>query len=1129
MAIQNINLLQQQIDFEHLKNVNDRYILDSLANLGQRLGVKGAGITMNTLYLKDLINFSDDERALVIHYNSNIIEAWKCTYDGILNIQSQYRYNNAKSVTGIKSLNVVDNIIQELDIDKYSTYNTFAFKGNVINDLFEWKNYNDIRTYISNISNVSLKNNIIEAALFGETFINDDIIYEKIKYNITNSIIETYYKVQLLYVENNVSYYLLCVLNLYNATSYQLKMYVFTYSNIEFLNKESLNNVAQSSINEDTNINSINVNVSNQYDNIINDIISIHKNNLTERTDDNGYIITLHNVFEDNILIDYNKEKNVLLSINNQYQRQVINNILTHVDINIETFINFLNNHIAYLIPNIIKYCIKYLYTHSRKTLLSRILCNLYEYINNNELNINTYNNLVYTNQGHNGYLVIDRDFEFKYLCSDDNIFNMYMSTTFNVELCSMNNIPVENQLSTLTYIYNNAQIIKDTKTINVCSYGHYYNYDGIDTLSYILFNSYVNPYIGYDNNWFINNKRTGVSAAATRLTNVNFLIFATDNQSMHILESNIAKNFNKIYSSFDSSNANGVPESVSIKWIYPSDTSAIKIRSIVVSDKLYNLSFDETNKSETFVNTFVDAKLPYIYLQSNTDLSNTLVILRHTLNTGMAASNPYDLYILYNLNTEVEDNYYLEPVTIGDNKLLTISSIFNDNIVKNEDMVKRIISDMQLSFKLFGLHNINASNDNDSYITLLYAGRYKKIDNNSNNATKQVNDLIIVNNNNSNVSMDDLVDDLTNSKLWFGNEDPTEILASRQLDSDISTYNTENNDETGQSITSTENLSDSKIIQLYEYINNNLPSLYLTNMLYSEAKFMNKLGILTYGPNGDKYFDYLGANRANGHSDELIFEPLSFLNDYTLNINAQDEFKKVHEKLRLKYEVIYEKIPYRLIDTIQDKDSIIENYVYQENLNGVIKFYNTTNDILNANCLFVSSYNYDSDNNQYTFNFYLNLPFLIKKYFNINSIATFVEKNKIIINGIDYITKNINTINKNHYYIINDNTNFNVENIKLYNIGQAIYKQDSSGNSNEYSYYKDNNTGKIHFITPAPAQLNISGVEEYINDNINNQNNQNNRSLNDLQFTSSNIQLTIYKIVTNNEQTSYNIYINNI
>ena len=57
MAIQSINTLQNA---DNYNNIAKEYLLESLANLGQRYNVKGDSISINSLYLNRLFSFTNE-------------------------------------------------------------------------------------------------------------------------------------------------------------------------------------------------------------------------------------------------------------------------------------------------------------------------------------------------------------------------------------------------------------------------------------------------------------------------------------------------------------------------------------------------------------------------------------------------------------------------------------------------------------------------------------------------------------------------------------------------------------------------------------------------------------------------------------------------------------------------------------------------------------------------------------------------------------------------------------------------------------------------------------------------------------------------------------------------------------
>ena len=66
MSIQNINTLQNPIDFSQLSTYSNEYLLQSLANLGQRLSIKGDSIkTRGFSFIQLFANQTYDENNFI--------------------------------------------------------------------------------------------------------------------------------------------------------------------------------------------------------------------------------------------------------------------------------------------------------------------------------------------------------------------------------------------------------------------------------------------------------------------------------------------------------------------------------------------------------------------------------------------------------------------------------------------------------------------------------------------------------------------------------------------------------------------------------------------------------------------------------------------------------------------------------------------------------------------------------------------------------------------------------------------------------------------------------------------------------------------------------------------------------
>ncbi|MBO5003866.1 MAG: hypothetical protein J6D03_01065 [Clostridia bacterium] len=162
MAIVNINTLQDKIsNSEYLTTYTDIYLKQSLANLGQRLSVKGDGITSNSFPVSDVFNEYlgefDSSQIVKISYNytDETINMYLCTYadgddnvrilknigsqvpidyvDNIVDMKEDFRVNSANStINGVDRYEAGSLIIKS---DKYYITSAVGLEASSSNDV----------------------------------------------------------------------------------------------------------------------------------------------------------------------------------------------------------------------------------------------------------------------------------------------------------------------------------------------------------------------------------------------------------------------------------------------------------------------------------------------------------------------------------------------------------------------------------------------------------------------------------------------------------------------------------------------------------------------------------------------------------------------------------------------------------------------------------------------------------------------------------------------------------------------------------------------------------------------------------------------------------------------------------
>ena len=796
MPIHNSNLLQENIDFELLSKLNDKYLLDSLANLGQRQGIRGSGVTYNNLYI---------ENTFLIHDGYFVFEYTK---NDISNIKAKLStYNSTNGTITELEIDESTNQYKNLNIDSTIIYNKFILDKITIDNLFGLKLFNDIKEYIPSISSAS---------------------YETLTYNTESNIINEYNRLMYLYNDNNENIYILI----------NIKGNKFNY--VLFKDpKQKYNGLL--------------INDKLDYQNIIDQLLS------------NSYYSIIYSSLDienpsEYIIIDFDTEKNKYYSLSNNVTMERCNLLLTYIGLNVSKLLGYLNNDLRYLIPNIINHLSNELFTKNINLFCFRLFCKLYETILESQ-GINK-SNLA----NDNGKLFIPYNTVITYLCSDNNLFSPFISKNISVEY--VNNIShiIDNNIYYL-YSNENKNILKENKIVDFYFSGYYNN----DYLLNINFYYNVNPYIGEDNLWHINDKQTDISADVNNKYFLDLILFE---QNSNIAEDNLG-NLN-ITDNID-------------KYITCSH------EDITIIELEYKSFFD--NKLHYTIN------IPYIKFQVKNNKHNYAIICKIEKNSNI-------LYIIYNTEYNNDSTFTCYPIIIN-NSVLLIDDLFNAHTSANEYLISFIENTgfnelLNIKNKFYILLDSLISESYD-YITL---ARDKNKDN------VVYNYIPHTSTNNVEIESDFVVNEKTSN---IENIKSNKISIISNSDESVSSSYAFNDNKSQKLVISEETLS-SPLLEIQEYLLHNI-------------KLLNKLGIISFDKDNNKYLDYIGINRYNNRSNEIIFEPIRSLYTYLLKeVDEKNLNYKLHDTIRFNYDnIINDGITWKsLINRDTIKASLYYSYSYK-------------------------------------------------------------------------------------------------------------------------------------------------------------------------------------------------------
>ena len=567
MPIKNINLMQQKDDI-FFKKSSDQYI-QSLANLGQRIGIKGdspksGSFTFNDIY-KYMFGQSDkisDDFIGYIKYD-NTVDSLNIK-NGVLGVINKEELVNHNFL--LKNVSI-DDKHQRKSIDNIFNNYTLQEKTNFLLNL----NISDFGEYLEN-SIIKVKDNIMYAILFVRSlntnagkillYYQFDIINNKLLYNLRleyfagdNNISDTLVLLELddRYLHDSLKqkkYYSLYKVNkndlqtLYKHNSKNILLENEIFRNIvDFLTTDefSSNNYIKlfdeidiSNIDEILDPNSIfgyffAKDSIGQLLNLYGQIELTYDDNIT-----NGYqyIIDTNNYSES--INNFNKILNQLHNSNNTDNTDILTN-----------YIQDINNQKNDLLPKIFEYYNNRFYFDSIYNFYLRILQNIYEDCINILIKEDTLEEKIETldYEKYNCILYIPVDLEIKYIYNSNNSFEIFYSNDIfiNEKNLVLKPIVIE-QLNNI--IFSSDEITQEkTRVVDFSiDFNKYSNNILINKVN--INQKYTLPFIDIDtNNWIINGENSGLSSYIDNYIDQNIIIIYTKSQGNGVYLTNLNKN----------------------------------------------------------------------------------------------------------------------------------------------------------------------------------------------------------------------------------------------------------------------------------------------------------------------------------------------------------------------------------------------------------------------------------------------------------------------------------------------------------------------------------------------------------------------------------------------------------
>ena len=1061
-----INLMQnpEDIIFDKDGSYSKEFLIQALANLGQRIGIKGDGIAYKSFNFNDILldSYSSDENVGYIEYikddNSNQIKA-------LFGVANKNNLEDSQTLFDSININNTLNFNAELSfsipvcgIEKYSKSSICINNNNELTFMLAGKRlgYND-----------NDENNTV-------------LMYYK--FNIlTNKLISCYKIFQYYKDQKGTNYY--CLLNVDSVKNqnneYVLSVDIFNpsdkfknfdnslinYEN-EFIELFKFNNYTNSSL--------IPFSIIDANYESIDKLLEFDENNL----EFNSAISLILNIPEGSLYTSksinlvFDTSKNELLSNENFEDAKEFYNKEYQFNLNEELF--NINEDINKLYVNIFNYYNEKFYLENRATLIKRILIKIYE----KSIDFKTL-------LGKRLYIPLD--YEFHYICNSNDELDIYYSNNIYITYTSLSNV----NLSEFWDLNNN--LVFDYNDLNKLKvYNFEVNYNTyIDNLinSINIKDIYTMPYINAANNWCINDSDTKIKAVGKDAGNPNIIIIYnkdTNNQnSYNIL--NVISNKEKILTAeytqqwfnvhpalfenvydIDIECCAYIPKVDSLNYEYFKDSIILSISDL---NCLRYEEYKDKYKGSYILTLWhiIDGdelKFECINQLDSNDkyalaLGSTINILNELSDSSIANLNSQDLILLKSIISNVAH----ERLDVSMNNWLIIKNKQSEEYVNNtndynNDLNMIVQYDDNVSIKS---NHIIHSHSNSRYISdinnvsitnSLYP-KYIRYEETIEVVPEQISYII--------GGLQRIVSSRESTILVNGTKIENIESLIEKLKAQSTTISRTINTETINTIKSYSYQKSNS--NYYEYIfNNNVPTLDYKEIFNRNFNLLNRLNIVSLDNNGKLYNAYIGTSY-----DEIDKSTLhigtSSLNinlgsDTLMNEKDKDQFN-THNTLSIDFENIklnaeknieFSKEP-NYTHTIGNTSFKVSSFKLIDTINSnLILNENDTYSVTSINSSLFSKL-YISDTNV---NYYLCVNTLMNKMnIDLSKYEVTVNFNKEQINPIVY-TANDNSTTNMYYIQMNDAQIYelNINNGILYSAYSVEVMYYESSYTNEHNNF---------------------------------------------------------------------------
>ena len=950
--IKHVNLLQNPIEYD---NYVEEYLIQALANLGQRIGIKGDGISYQHFTFGDIIGESTSyygtptlgyiQYRKAVDSNKYAAVFGTCTYDE--ETGEVYNYNPLS-----ESLDVNDVLYFPNDlsfdiilggIEKYGKNSICINDGKDLTFMLVGKmmgtNDDDDLNSILYYYKFDINSNLLK---FGAKIYYDNSDDNGDWFHLMMITNKTYksngYSNSALSDEYEMNFYMF---NAKTLKELDNKYYNSFLSSFKFSNYKSTNEIPFSLIRAEYNdINELlSYNDVDSYHFSSNSPISLILNYLPNSLYDKGTIDLI-----------YNSDNNEFFSINSTEFENIVSNFNAEYGINLNEDIYQLNEDCNNLYYNIFSYYNEKYYLETRAGFIKRILSKLYEKAcvrsNNDKPDFSK-----------ETFLYIPINYQFHYICNSNDSMYIYYSTNTYINYVNLKTTNTSNHFweenTNLIFDYDND--IGKVKTYN---FEINYNRNNEKLInSVIIKDIFTMPYINAENNWSINDKNTTIRAVGKDAGNPNIILIynrdkaCDENSSYYLL--NAVSNYEKI---------KGAKFEQKFFNVHPAlfeNTYTIKIQccayiptinknnfeyfrnSIILSisdlECLSDTSYKTYYKGSYILTMWRVAELSdneYEFQCINQIDSDYALALGSTVNLINATSdetvknlNDQDLILLKAIITQLSQ----ERLAINENNWMIIKnkqseeySAVNDNIgqylndlngiIQYNDTVKlnnNHITHSQTNKYLSSLENIQTTNS-------LYPKYYKSQSNVSTSKTE-------------------IIKELRNVGTFIGSERKSKVYVDgtqvQNIESLIQTIE--------KQYAETENVIEHKIQieqvekSKYNYnefvFNENVPSLDFGEVFNRNFNVLNRLNVVSLDQNGKIYNAYLGTSYDEQNKGTLHIGSINT----NINVGTEtlvDELEKTKFSTHDTVSIDFNNIILNASKQIISKQSIL----FQPTVNGV-------------------------------------------------------------------------------------------------------------------------------------------------------------------------------------------------